>query len=288
MKVASVLLICFQLSCSYLNAQDSLSNKRLKPLIIASSAVYAGSMVALNQLWYSDFEKQSFQFFNDNSEWKQMDKLGHFYSAFHLSNLGYRGLLWAGVEEQKSVFWGSMVSVFVLTPIEIFDGFSTGYGASSGDLLANTGGMLLFYGQQKLWQEIRLHPKYSFNRSGYAPLRPQILGAGISEELFKDYNAQTYWLSIDLSKFSSFFPKWLNLAVGYGAEGMVFANDEQNIANGFHPVRNYYLSLDLDLNEYKGSSKFVNTLIDFINIIKIPSPTIQLTSNKFRLHSFYY
>ena len=40
--------------------------------------------------------------------------------------------------------------------------------------------------------------------------------------MLKDYNAQTYWFSANLK---SFFPEikftaWLNVAVGYGAEGM--------------------------------------------------------------------
>jgi hypothetical protein len=269
-------------------SQDSLNNKRLKPLIIASSVTYTLSLVALNQLWYADYNNEAFHFFNDNNEWSQLDKLGHFYSAFHISKISHRGLEWAGVDTNKSVLWGTLVSVIVMTPIEIFDGFSSEYGASSGDLIANTVGGLFFYSQYSLWQEVRIHPKYSFNRSNYAEIRPEVLGSNLSEELLKDYNAQHQWLSFDLSKFSDKIPKWLNIAVGYGATGMVYANEEQNIANGYYPKRRYFLAIDFDLNEYKTKSKFLNTLLYLVNMTKIPAPTLELSNDKFRFHSFYY
>ncbi|MEQ8925324.1 MAG: DUF2279 domain-containing protein [Fulvivirga sp.] len=282
-----ILLVVLSLSFSKTFSQDSTRN-RLKPLLIASSATYATSLILLDQLWYADFEREGFHFFNDNKEWKQVDKVGHFYSAFHISSASYKLLRWAYQEENKSVFWGSIASVIALTPIEIFDGFSAEYGASYGDIIANTAGGLLFYGQQKAWGEIRIHPKYSFNRSEYAELRPEILGKNLNEELLKDYNAQTFWLSVDLSKFNTKFPKWLNIAFGYGAQDMVFANDESNKSAGFNPQRQFYLGLDLDLNEYKTRSKTLNTLIYFVNMIKIPSPTLELRDGKFYFHSFYY
>lgn len=282
-----VIFMLFILS-SHCVAQDTTKIARFKPLVISSTVAYAGALIALNELWYSDFERQSFQFFNDNKEWKQLDKLGHFFSSFHLSHLGYKGLKWSGIEENKSIFWGTMVSVMVLTPIEVFDGFSAEYGASAGDLVANSAGALLFYSQQKRWGEIRIHPKYSFQRSGYAPLRPEILGANLSEELVKDYNAHTHWLSFDISKFNESFPRWINIAVGYAAKEMIYANDAQNKEIGLRPTRRYFISIDFDLNEYKGRSKIVNTLIDLVNVIKLPAPTIELSNSKFRFHSFYY
>ena len=273
----------------HLKAQDSTAvNKRLKPLIIGGSIVYAGSLVALDRLWYADFERQSFRFFNDNKEWYQLDKLGHFYSSFHISKASYNGIKWAGLEDKKSIFWGSMVSIMVMTPIEIFDGFSAEYGASSGDLIANSLGTALFYSQQSFWGEIRIHPKYSFNRTNYQKYRPDVLGSNLSEELIKDYNGQHQWLSFDLSRFNDHLPKWLNIAIGYGAKGMVYANKSDNIENGFNPRRLYFLALDFDFNEYKTKSKFINTALYFVNMIKLPAPTLEFSNDKFKFHSFYY
>jgi hypothetical protein len=289
MKWSNICLTLFFLSSLALRAQDTTAvNKRLKPLLISGGVVYAGSLVALDQLWYSDFKRESFHFFNDNKEWNQLDKLGHFYSAFHISAASYHGLKWAGLEERKSIFWGSMVSVMVMTPIEIFDGFSSEYGASSGDLLANSLGTALFFSQQSLWGEIRIHPKYSFQRTKYPSYRPEVLGANLTEELIKDYNGQKQWLSFDLSKFNNSLPKWLNIAIGYGATGMVYANDKDNIENGFTPRRQYFLAIDFDFNEYKSRSKALNTALYFINMIKLPSPSLEFSNSKFKFHSFYY
>ncbi len=288
MRLISISFLLFFFAY-YASAQDSTSvKKRLKPLVIGSSTLYAGSLIALNELWYADFERQSFQFFNDNAEWKQVDKIGHFYSAFHISAASYHGLKWAGLEHKKSVIWGALVSTIVLTPIEIFDGFSAQYGASYGDLIANTTGGLFFAGQQLLWNEIRIHPKFSFNRSAYASLRPEILGQGLKEEILKDYNAQTYWLSFDMSKFNSFFPKWLNLGLGYGAKEMIFANDRQNQNSGFEPQRQFYVGLDIDISNFESKSRVVNTLIYIINLVRIPAPALEFSDGNFRFHSFHY
>jgi hypothetical protein len=175
-----------------------------------------------------------------------------------------------------------------MVPIEILDGFSTGYGASAGDLLANAGGAALFYGQTVLWKEIRLYPKFSFHRTSYAPIRPSVLGDGLVSETFKDYNGQTYWLSVDADKFFR-SPRWLNIAVGYGAEGMVYARDEQNVQAGYpDPYRQYYLSLDFDLRAVKTNSKAVKTLLALVSLVKLPSPTLEFSSKGVKFHPFYF
>ncbi len=119
-------------------------------------------------------------------------------------------------------------------------------------------------------------------------MRPSVLGDGMPGEMFKDYNGQTYWLSFVWDKFIR-FPKWLNLAVGYGAEGMVYARDEQNIEAGYpRAYRQYYLSIDFDLRAIKSRSKVVNTLIFFASMIKIPAPTIEFSSKGTKVHALYF
>lgn len=268
-------------------AQPVDSTRRGQTALIAGGVLYGGSLVALDRLWYADHERTGFHFFNDNNEWKQIDKVGHFYSAFHLSSMGHYTARWAGLENNKALLAGALTATLILTPIEVFDGFSDAYGASVGDLVANTAGAALYYGQQKAWGEIIIQPKYSFNRSPYPKQRPDVLGATIIEELLKDYNAQHYWLSIDLSKFTS-LPKWLNLAVGYGAQGMVYARDEQNTAIGLSPRRQFYLAIDLDFHEYRMQSKFVNTILYFINMVHLPAPTLELSHGNLNLHLVHY
>ncbi|MBA4058134.1 MAG: DUF2279 domain-containing protein, partial [Marivirga sp.] len=106
--------------------------------------------------------------------------------------------------------------------------------------------------------------------------------------IFKDYNGQTYWLSFDMDKFIR-FPKWLNLAGGYGAEGMIYARDEQNIAAGYPPAyRQYYISIDFDLRAIKTRSKALNTLIFIASMIRLPAPAIEFSSKGTKFHAFYF
>jgi uncharacterized protein YfiM (DUF2279 family) len=288
----AVLTLIFIISCFrvYSQENDSLikvNPARLKTVIIGSAVAYTGTMIGLNALWYSQYDRQSFQFFNDAGEWKQMDKVGHFYSAFQISSIGSRSLQWSGVSKKKSDLAGAITSFAVMSSIEVLDGFSAGYGASATDLLANALGSGFYLGQQALWNETRLYPKFSFHRTDYAPQRPETLGSGLFEEIIKDYNGQTYWLSADIDKFIR-FPKWLNISIGYGAEGMLYATDEDNLANGLQPYRQFFVGIDFDLTAIKSRSKTVNTLIYLVNMIKLPAPTLEISNGKVKGHFFYF
>ncbi|MBA4058423.1 MAG: DUF2279 domain-containing protein, partial [Marivirga sp.] len=90
---------------AYGQSNDStilVNKKRLSTFVIGSAAAYSITLIGLNELWYEDSPKQSFQFFNDNAEWKQVDKLGHFYSAFYLSYGTSSALQWCNVKQKKS------------------------------------------------------------------------------------------------------------------------------------------------------------------------------------------
>lgn len=253
--------------------------KKLRSFIIVGSTGYAATLVGLDQLWYKDGGRQPFTFFNDSREWKQVDKAGHFFSAFHFSQATSRGLQWCHVEDSKANLWGSVTGFLLLFPIEVFDGFSENYGASVSDLVANASGSIFYFGQTALWNELRIHPKLSFQRTKYPDLRnDNTLGNGLMSELVKDYNGQTYWLSVDVDKFIK-FPKWLNVAVGYGADRMVHASDDQNNTAGYTAYRQYYIGLDVDLSYVKTRSKALNTALYILNLIKLPAPAIEF-SNK--------
>lgn len=290
--VRSKWIAIFLLAPSLLLAQSdsipAVNKKRLRAFTITSIAGYSAALTGLNYLWYKDSNRESFHFFNDNAEWKQVDKIGHFYSAFYLSYGTSRGLQWSRMPARKADLIGALAGFAVLVPVEIFDGFSDEYGASTGDLIADAAGAAFYLGQTRLWNEVRIYPKFSFHRTGYAPQRPDLLGEGLSGEILKDYNGQTYWFSADMDKFMR-FPKWLNIAVGYGAQGMLYARDNQNIAAGYAPpYRQYYLALDFDLSAIKTRSKVVKTLIFIANMVKLPAPTVEFSSHGTRFHAFYF
>ena len=174
-------------------------------------------------LWYSDYPRSSFQTIDDSDEWMQMDKLGHMFSSYHLGRVGANTLNWAGVSEKDQLLYGATLGLGFLTAVEVLDGFSAEWGFSWSDMAANAAGTGLYVGQDLLWKEQRILLKYSFHTTRYAQQRPDKLGEGFFEEFLKDYNGQTYWLSANLNSFfnSEKIPNWLNVAVGYGAEGLL-------------------------------------------------------------------
>jgi uncharacterized protein YfiM (DUF2279 family) len=162
-------------------------------IAIASTVVYGATLYGLNKTWYQDFPRTGFHFFNDNEEWKQLDKIGHFYSAFQISQASIHLFRHAGMTSKKANLWGGMMGFLVLAPIEILDGFSEEYGASWGDLIANAVGSGTAMAQYMIWNEARIKPKFSFTPTSFADQRPNVLGKGYHEQFIKDYNGQTYW-----------------------------------------------------------------------------------------------
>ena len=201
-------------------------------------------------------------------------------------------LRWAGVPEKKAILYGGLLGVALQTPIEIFDGYQEDYGASVGDLVANTVGSASVVAQELAWQEVRIMPKFSFHTTRYADMRPNVLGSNLGEQVLKDYNGQTYWLSVDVGDFlkeESKYPKWLNIAVGYGAQQMVYNDPEANKAAGLDHYRQYYLSPDLNLMHFKGRSKVWNTALYVLSIIKIPAPALEYNrKDGLKMHALYF
>ncbi len=260
------------------------NKKRLTLVVGTEVALYAGSMYGLNQLWYKDYPRSSFHFFDDNNEWLQMDKLGHVTTAYYIGRVGIGLMKWSGVERKKAIWYGGMVGSVYQSTIEVFDGFSSQWGFSVGDFAANTVGSLMVVGEELAWDEQRIVLKFSFQPSMYASYRTDELGKNMQENILKDYNGQTYWLSVNPASFmrkQTKFPKWLNIAVGYGAEGMTgaFFNPLYIDAGGwqinFDRYRQFYLSFDVDLTRIKTKSKFFNTIFYTVGFIKIPAPAIE-------------
>ncbi|MBS1976379.1 MAG: DUF2279 domain-containing protein [Bacteroidetes bacterium] len=263
------------------------SRKRLRLVIVGSVLIYGIMMLVLGSAWYSrQWIPGPFHFFDDLPEWKQMDKFAHFFWAFQVSALAARLLRWAGVSSMRAASFGSLMGFFFVSCIEIPDGFSNAYGASLYDVAANLLGAGTFLLQIRLWQDVKWWPKFSFHPSIFAPLRPEVLGNTWLEQILKDYNGQTFWYSITSDKLP--LPSWLAIAVGVGAEGMIYGRDAENIAAHFTPGRRYFLSIDLNLKEFTPKSWLGRTLVYALNIIKIPAPTIEFSTNGIRFHPVYF
>ena len=278
---------------TFLKPSDTLNKPRRTGVYVGESVALGATLIGLNQLWYKDYPKSSFHFINDNNQWLQMDKLGHMYSTYHLGRVGSEMLQWSGASKKEQLIYGSTLGLGFLTVVEVFDGFSQEWGASSGDIIANVSGTALYVSQELLWKEQRITPKFSFHQTKFASQRPETLGTSLNEQILKDYNGQTYWLSFNIHSFTkdSFVPKWLNLAIGYGGEEMLYGKDAEAIESGIiqNPYRQFYLSLDVDLTKITTKSHFLKTLFSVFNTIKIPAPTLQYDEyNGLKAHFIYF
>ena len=278
---------------NFLKPSDTLNIQRRNAVVITEGSLASISLIGLNQLWYSDYPQSNFHTINDSGEWLQMDKLGHVFSSYQIGRLGADLLAWSGVSKKDQLIYGSTLGFAYLGIVEVFDGFSDEWGFSWIDILANASGTSLYVGQQLLWDEQRITLKYSFHQTQYAAQNPDKLGDGLMEELLKDYNGQTYWLSVNLHSFfrESKIPKWINVAFGYGADGMLTGDNESvdNIMITQERTRQYYLSLDVDLSRIETKSHFLKTVFSILNTIKVPFPTVEFTEeNGIKFHGIYF
>jgi hypothetical protein len=92
-------------------------------------------------------------------------------------------------------------------------------------------------------------------------------------------------------------PEWLNLAVGYGAEGMF--GGYENIArdkNGnltfdrrdIKRYREWMLAPDVDFTRIKTKSKFLRTAFSALNVLKFPTPALTFSNGRFKLKALAY
>ena len=143
-------ILCVSILNSQLNFKttDSLNKIRLIYTTASISTVWAGSFIALNKVWYSDFEKEKLHSFNDGNNWLQMDKIGHAYSCYHFSEILAKTYNWTGLSKNKAAILGSSVAWSYQFSIEILDGMSSAWGFSWWDIVANSAGSLIYLGQE--------------------------------------------------------------------------------------------------------------------------------------------
>ncbi len=297
-------MIIWGLICTVLHAQnDSLTvkpiinKKRLTAVLTTEGVLYAGSIVGLYSIWYQKYPQSNFHFFNDNNEWLLMDKMGHFTTSYYIGKIGFEALKWSGVSNTKAAWYGGGLGFLYQTSIEVLDGFSSQWGFSVGDMTGNALGSALFISQQLLWKEQKILLKWSYSPTKFASYRPDLLGSNWKESWLKDYNGQTYWLSFNMHSFlgkNAHFPSWLNIALGYGAEGMIGAASNPSTYHGqvlpeFKRYPQYYLSADIDLTRIKTHSKWLSWVFQALGFIKIPLPTLEYNSqHQFVFHAIHF
>jgi hypothetical protein len=261
-----------------------------------TSAYYAGSMYILSNTWYKDKKVVPFHFYDDNSGFLQVDKFGHTFGAYFYSYVGYHSLMNLGLTKTESLIYGGSLGFILQAPIEIMDGIHEGWGFSWGDIAANSMGSILVIGQELLFNEQIVKYKFSYWDSQYARKSNGYFGNNTFERLLHDYNGHTYWLSAPINKIipNNILPEWLNIAIGYGANGMY--GEYQNIKdyNGVNipettRYRQFLFSLDIDWTKIKTDSKILKVILQGLTFIKLPFPAFEYNSmGKIQGYWIYY
>lgn len=287
------------------NLDPSVVKRRVKLIAATNIIGYGGAMVGLYSDWYSKYPQTHFHFFDDNREWKQVDKIGHAYSAYVESSGSMELWRWTGMKRKQRIWIGGLSGIGYQTIIETLDGFSSQWGWSWGDFGANVFGSGLLISQELAWDQQRIHMKFSTHKKSYnSPdldaRANDLYGKTFSERMIKDYNAQTYWLSANLKSFmpTSNLPSWLNIAIGYGAEGMFGAltnvgkDDLGNINFSRLDIpryRQYFISPDIDLTKIKTKRTLVRLALVALNSFKFPAPSLEYNSRgKFVFHFIHF
>ena len=251
--------------------------------------LWALVLLALSVFWYKANYRGYFGFFNDSAEWLQMDKAIHSFAAFQMSRFFIQILIWQGVEEEQAKRIGVWSGVFFVSPIEILDGVSQGYGFSWFDILANVAGSAFLWIQFKLFGLVKFMPKFSFSPTDFSGMRKEMLGSSFISQFFKDYNGQTYWICFSPNELlrKPIFPTWLNIAIGYGGENLLGGHDNVWKQEGkdfdlshLQRYRQFYLSLDVNFQGFSDDRPWKKGLKFALSCVKFPFPSIVYSTEK--------
>ncbi len=296
-----------------LGSPNQFNRQKFWKLSAIGAGIYGGSVVLLSKAWYQSSERTSFHLFDDWGEWKNIDKLGHSYTAYFETDLLYQGASSAGMNRKSALWTAASLAMLFQGTIEMLDAYSADWGFSIYDLSFNTAGIGLFLGQELVWREQKIRMKMSSwpqnHPSGTIMAGDQIstttlenradmlFGNSFAERFLKDYNRQTIWVSFNLRSFLPHvkLPAWINLAIGYGGENMYGGFENRWVQDGamfeLEKVRygQLYLAPDIDWRRIRSGSKFFRTLCSVLNVFKVPSPALEFNRNqKIKLHFIHW
>lgn len=283
--VVAFFLLMQTIQAQHVDSVRRAKNKRITYLTTTLSMYSVGSVVLYNT-WYKPYNTGQFKTFNDQKEWLGMDKVGHFVTSWWISSFIRESAQMSDFGKNQAQWMSILYPTLFMTSIEVMDGFSDGWGFSKADLLTNFGGIAFSYLQSEVRVLNDFHFRYSWNPGEFSALRPNILGGNIPERMLKNYNEQTYWLSMPLHLVHNKIPQWLCLSIGYGADGMLGARENVWQSDGktydFSSVdreRQFSLSLDLDLSKFKVKGRAWKLFVSTFRWVKFPAPALHFNQN---------
>jgi hypothetical protein len=259
---------------------------------IALGVGYVGIFITLHVIqtnaWWAD-DRGSFHVQEDWPYANQVDKFGHFYSAYVMSTAWHDILAEAGMSQTPSVIVGGALGLAYQTYVEIEDGYAKNWGFSPSDAISNAIGAGYFVAQSFSPFLQNFTPRWNYTPSSWSGEQP------LSERpatFIDDYNSTTFWLAMNVNNLlpngavKDIWPDWLMLDIGYGIRSYGVSDPTQTQA----PVQSRFM-VGLDYDWVKiippSSVSFLNYLRQSLNYIRFPGPTLEFTSDGASFRFFY-
>ncbi len=292
MRIFSVVLLFFLFFSVPLFSQfqtDSVQSKTFlgierKPIMKYGMIAYSAASFYVEYQWWWKGNYHPFIYENDgfwNNYSFGVDKFGHFYISYFYFSAVYELMLWAEFDERDASLIAFLMPFSHALSIEIGDGFST-FAFSGPDLAANVLGIGYGLLQRNVPYFQHFKFKWSYYPSGIIPFDGKF-------RITDDYDGHIYWLSLDVhniipSSIREYWPRFLNLAVGYGGKNI--SGRPQLIGDPISspgaPNRKWAVSLDYNLSSLEINNDVLNVVKNIVDYFKFPSPGIKIIENEQR------
>ena len=226
-----------------------------------------------------------------------MDKVGHACTSYHLNKVSHT--LFEKNHIKNPLLKSSIYTFGYMLGVELLDGYSTEWGFSIYDVIGNGLGTFLYSIQESKLKSQPFKIKFSSTKTAYATCRPSLLGENRLQQIFKDYNGQTYWVTFNYNELSNKKIKifdYVDFALGYSVDGFTGGHNNPEITscncaisecNNLRRTSQFIFSLDLNTSKIKNNHPIIGKFLLPFDIIKIPFPAIILNNSKnFRLIYF--
>lgn len=217
---------------------------------------------------YHPFRFQVEGFLNDYS--LGVDKVGHLYTSHFYFHVLHNLMKWGGHDESTNLWVSTLVPALYALSIEIGDGYST-YQFAPDDLAFNLLGVAYGFLQAK-------HPFFNNFKIkwSYFPAANRL--NTFQHPFSDDYNDHIYWLSINVHNLlpeeaQSYWPKFLNVAVGYGG---------QNISKGSvgPQLRKFAVAFDYNLTVLPLEGDTWEVIKNIVDLFHFPAPGVRFVEGE--------
>ena len=219
-----------------------------------------------------------------------MDKIGHACTSYKLNKVSHS--LFKKNNIKKPLLKSSVYTFGYMLGVELLDGYSTEWGFSIYDVIGNGLGTMLYTFQERKFKNQPFKIKFSFTRTPYAICRPSLLGENKLQQILKDYNGQTYWLSFNYNELWNKRIKlfdYIDFAIGYSINGFTGGHNNPEISscnclindcNNLKRTSQFIFSVDLNTSKIKNKHPILGKFLLPFDIVKIPFPAFILNNSK--------